>query len=273
MISAFARAAQILDEPDYAHTAVKAAEVIHDKLYHAATGRLSRSYRDNVRDDLGFAEDYACLIQGLLDLYETTFNVRWLKWSVQLQDKQIELFADEVGGGFFANTAEDKTVLLRLKEDNEGAEPAASSVSVRNLLRLSELFHREDWRRLANRTAQAFHVQLTRDPLVMPQMLAVMGLLEGSLELVLVHGESTAPLTSALIRELNSHFLPRRVLMRVDSQSRPFFEEHVEFVRQLPPNDPAGATVYVCENYVCQLPTSDPAMLTKLLTNGAMGGR
>ncbi|HTO04041.1 MAG TPA: thioredoxin domain-containing protein, partial [Opitutus sp.] len=235
-----------------------------------ATGRLSRSYRENVRDNLGFAEDYACMIQGLLDLYEATFEVRWLEWAVQLQEKQIELFADDTGGGFFANTAEDETVLLRLKEDNEGAEPSASSVSARNLLRLSELFHREDWRRRANRTAQAFHGQLQRDPLAMPQMLASMGLLEGSLKLVLVHGEAATPLTSALIREVNACFLPRRVVMRVDSQSRNYFEQRVEFIRQLPPNEPLGATVYVCENYVCQLPTSDPATLAKQLTNRAM---
>jgi uncharacterized protein YyaL (SSP411 family) len=267
MISSFARAAQILSEPTYADTAAKAAEAIRNKLFNAATGRLSRSYRENIRDDIGFAEDYACLIQGLLDLYEANFDVRWLAWAVHLQEKQIELFADNVGGGFFANTAEDKTVLLRLKEDNEGAEPSASSVSVRNLLRLSELFHREDWRLLANRSAQAFHVQLRRDPLAMPQMLASMGLLKGSLKLVLVHGESSAPLTSALMREVNSHFLPRRVLMRVDSQSRAYFEERVEFVRELPLTEPLGATVYVCENYVCQLPTSDPSRLAEQLTS------
>jgi uncharacterized protein YyaL (SSP411 family) len=265
MISSFARAAQILDEPSYADIATQAADAIRNRLFNPATGRLSRSSRDNIRDELGFAEDYACLIQGLLDLYEATFQVRWLAWAVQLQEKQIELFADAAGGGFFANMAEDKTVLLRMKEDNEGAEPSASSVSVRNLLRLSELFQREDWRLLANRTAQSFHVQLKRDPLSMPQMLASIGLLEGSLKLVLVHGENSALQTTALMREINSHFLPRRALMRVDSESRTYFEERLEFVRELPPNRPLAATVYVCENYVCQLPTSDPAALAKQL--------
>jgi uncharacterized protein YyaL (SSP411 family) len=85
---------------------------------------------------------------------------------------------------------------------------------------------------------------------------------------VIVHGESSAPLTADLVREVNSHFLPRRVLMRVDSKSRAFFEERVEFVRELPPSEPLTATVYVCENYVCQLPTSDPAALAKQLADG-----
>jgi uncharacterized protein YyaL (SSP411 family) len=265
MISSFARAAQILNDANYAETAAKAADALQDKLFNAATGRLSRSYAQNKRDDVAFAEDYACLIQGLLDLYEASFETRWLAWAVQLQEKQIELFADEENGGFFASTGEDKTVLLRLKEDNEGAEPSASSISVRNLLRLSEIFSREDWRRLATRSAEAFHAQLSKDPLAMPQMLASMGLLEGSLELVLVHGEKSTPLTSELMREVNAHFLPRRVLMRVDSESRAYFEERVEFVRQLPAAEKLGAAVYVCENYVCQLPTSDPAVLAKQL--------
>jgi uncharacterized protein YyaL (SSP411 family) len=110
MISSFARAAQILNDASYADTAAKAADALHDKLFNAATGRLSRSYAENKRDDVAFAEDYACLIQGLLDLYEASFETRWLAWAVQLQEKQIELFADETNGGFFASAAEDKTV-------------------------------------------------------------------------------------------------------------------------------------------------------------------
>jgi uncharacterized protein YyaL (SSP411 family) len=99
----------------------------------------------------------------------------------------------------------------------------------------------------------------------MPQMLASLGLLEGSLQLVLVHGEKSSPLTSALLREVNAHFLPRRVLMRVDSESRTYFEERVEFIRELPAAEQLGAAVYVCENYVCQLPARDPAVLAKQL--------
>jgi uncharacterized protein YyaL (SSP411 family) len=265
MISAFARAAQIFGEPAYAAQAEKAAQFLRDHLYDAKTHRLSRSYRDGVRDQAGFAEDSACLIQGLLDVYETTFDVRWLSWAIELQETQIDLFEDKTAGGFFANTADDATVMLRLKEDNEGAEPTASSIAVRNLARLSGMLHRDDWRALALRTTQAFAASLKRDPLSMPQMLASAGWLEGSSQLILVQATNDAPGAELLMREVNAHFLPRRVLVRLDAQSRDFLEPRVPGIHDFSEQTSGPATAYVCENFVCNLPTSDSQVLVKLL--------
>jgi uncharacterized protein YyaL (SSP411 family) len=143
-----------------------------------------------------------------------------------------------------------------MKEDNEAAEPAASSVSVRNLARLAAMLHRDDWRTLASNTVRSFAPQLQRDPLSMPQMLASMGWLEGSSSLVLIHGEGDP--ASALVKEVWRQFLPRRALVRVDAGSRSFFEQKMDIVRELPADAQGIATGYVCENFVCQLPTRDP---------------
>jgi len=263
MISAFARAGQIFDEVEYTRAAERAAAFIQANLFDKDSGRLVRSYRGGIKDAQGFAEDYAFLIQGLLDLYETDFDVRWLAWAITLQEKQIELFND-ANGGFFANTADDKSVLLRLKENYDNAEPSPNSIAVKNLARLAGLLHRDDWLILAQRTADAFTTQLKRDPLAMPQMLASGGWLMGSSMQIIIQGEAGAESTKKLIAEVRRKFLPRKTISLIDSRSRAFFESRVPFVVELPATQET-ATAYVCENFVCQLPTSDPAVLARLL--------
>ena len=270
-ISAFARAAQILADPTWAETAGRAASFVQTRLFDATTGRLFHSYRDGARDEHGFAEDYAFMIQGLIDLYETTFEVRWLEWALQLQEKQNELFADAAAGGYFANAAGDASVLLRLKEDTDGAEPSANSIAVRNLARLGALLHREDWIALARQTARAFGEQLGRAPLAMPQMLASAAWLDGSPKQILIQGERSSPATQRLLAQIHPRFIPRRSLALIDSSSRPFFSALVPLVAEFPEEDPSGATAYVCENFVCQMPTSDPATLAKQLVHATPG--
>ena len=89
----------------------------------------------------GFADDYAFVIQGLLDLYEASFEVSWLQFAIELQETQDRLFFDKEGGGYFSGTGNDPSILLRLKENNDSAEPAASSVAALNLLRLAQFRH------------------------------------------------------------------------------------------------------------------------------------
>ena len=269
MISAFARAAQVLDDPACAETATRAATFLRTRLFDVKTGRLARSYCAGRCDERGFAEDYAFLIEGLLDLYEATFDLQWLEWAVQLQEKQIELFWDPAAGGFFANTADDASVLLRLKEDNDGAEPSSNSVAVRNLARLAAMLHRDEWRELAARTARAFGPQLDRAPTAMPLLLAAAGWLETSPQQVLIQGDPASPATTDLVDEVWRRFLPRHVLVRVDPASRAFFAAKLPVVADLPAMAPGMATAYLCENFTCQLPTHDPAVLARLLTPGA----
>ena len=265
MISALARATQTLGDPTYAEAATRAADFVQARLYDPGTGRLARSYFAGGRDQSAFAADYAFLIQGLIDLYETTFEVRWLEWAVALQEKQNELFGDAMAGGYFTNAGTDPHVLLRLKEDSDDAEPSPNSIAVRNLARLAGIMHREEWRALAARTAGAFGAQLERAPTALVGLLAAAGWLDGSAQQIFIQGEPGAA-TVRLTAEVWQRFLPRRVLVRIDRQSRPYFAARMPFVADLPEATGDRATAYVCENFVCQLPTSDPAVLGKLLT-------
>ena len=269
MISAYARAAQVLGDPGQAAIAERAAAFLRAHLRDPATGRLAHSYRAGVRDERGFAEDYAFLIQGLLDLYEADFDVGHLEWAVELQDRQDELFWDATGGGYFASADGDPGVLLRLKADNDGAEPSPNSVAVRNLARLAAMLHRTDWRDRAERTARAFGPQLERPTLDLPQMLSALGWLEQPAQQILIQGGADDERTARLVAEVWRRPLPRHVLLRIDEHSRAALEARVEFIRALPANADTPPTAYVCENFACRLPTGDPAVLAQQLAPAA----
>ena len=179
MISAYARAGQILGQEHYTHAAQRAARFLQARLYDESTQTLSRSYRDGRRDALGFAEDYALLIQGLLDLYETDFDLGWLNWALDLQERQDAIFEDTVRGGYFASDPRDESIVLRMKVEHDGVEPAATSTTVRNLGRLASLFHDGNMFTRANTAARSMGGIVQRSPTALPQLLASVGWLAG----------------------------------------------------------------------------------------------
>ena len=162
MISAFARAAQVLDDADYLEAAEGAARCVRTQLFDEARGTLVRNYREGRSAVEGFADDYAFVIQGLLDLYEASFEVEWLKFALQLQETQDRLFLDAENGGYFSGTGNDPSILLRMKEDNDGAEPAASSVAALNLLRLAQMRGDETYARTRGENDRALSARRSR---------------------------------------------------------------------------------------------------------------
>jgi uncharacterized protein YyaL (SSP411 family) len=265
MISAFARAAQVLDEPRYSEAATRAATFVHDNLYRASDGVLLRSYLDGASSVAGFAPDYAFLIQGLLDLYETTFDPQWIQWAIQLQTRQDQLFGDNPAGGYFTTTGLDANILLRTKEDYDGAEPSPNSIAALNLLRLSKMLDRAHWRTSAERTIHAFSHQLQRAPTAMPAMLVALDGLRAQPVQIVIAGKPDAPDTRKLLQEVHRHFIPDKTLLLADSgPSQKFFATQVDFMQSVTPLDGAAAA-YVCENFSCQLPVTQPAELKKLL--------
>ncbi len=268
MISAFARAAQVLDDPAYQKIADKAAEFLREKLYQADTHTLRRSYCEGASEVEGFATDYAFLIQGLLDLYETSFDSSRLEWALQLQARQDELFRDAKAGGYFTTSGADANVLLRMKEADDMAEPSANSVSALNLLRLGYLLDDETARKHAEETLHAFAQQLESAPSSMPKMLAALGWSRAHPKQIVIAGKPGAADTQTLLREVHRRFLPHHVLILADGgPGQKFFGEHVDFIKSVEPID-GKAAAYVCENFVCQLPTNSPEKLRALLAAG-----
>lgn len=257
MISAFARAHQVLNEPEYLAAAEHAAAFIKTELYDEETGKLSRRHREGQVAFDGYVDDYAFLIQGLLDLYEASFNVGHLQWALVLQKKQNELFWDGEHGGYFSTTGDDPSILLRMKEDYDGAEPSPNSIAVLNLLRLAEMLDQQEFRDMAVKTLAAFGSRLEQVPSAMPQMMVAFEYHLSKPKQIVVAGKLDATDTQAMLRAVYREFIPNKILLLADGgANQEFLGEHLEFIREVKPID-AKATAYVCENYVCQLPTTE----------------
>jgi hypothetical protein len=160
MISAFAKAAQVLvhsghDEPRYLEAAQRATKFILTRMYDAASGVLMRRYRDGEAAIAGFLDDYAFFIGALLDLYEADFDPAHIETAMALMDKMRELFEDQAEGAFFSTAAGDSSLVMRMKDDYDGAEPSGNAVALLDLLRLAHFTDRADYREAADRTLQA----------------------------------------------------------------------------------------------------------------------
>jgi uncharacterized protein len=265
MISAFARAYQVLDDPQYLKAATKAAQFIRSKLYDPQTGRLTRRYRLGGATIDGYADDYAFLIQGLLDLYEASFDTSNLAWALELQKRQNDLFWDSTSHGFFSTTGHDPSVLLRMKEDYDGAEPSPNSVAALNLLRLAQMLDEKVLQDMAEKTLAAFGARLQQGPSSMPWMMVALDFSLAKPKQIVIAGMASSPDTRAMLRKVHARFIPDKIVLLADGGAgQAFLGKHLEFIRNVKAVD-GKATAYVCEDYVCQLPTSDPEKLEQEL--------
>jgi uncharacterized protein YyaL (SSP411 family) len=266
MISAYARGAEVLHEPRYLESATRAAKFIRTQLWENSRKILFRSYREGRGNVEGFADDYAFVINGLLDLYQASFDVEWLKFAIELQETQDRLFYDEKSGGYFSTSGKDKSVFLRMKDDNDGAEPAASSIAAINLLRLAQIRDNEEWQERAGKTIEAFHATVSSFPSAMPQLLVALDYSLSKPRQVVIAGKIDAPGTQALLAEVQRHFLPNTIVLLADgSEDQRYLGEKVEAIRAMSPID-GKPGAYVCEDFTCKAPVTDPQALRELLS-------
>jgi uncharacterized protein YyaL (SSP411 family) len=259
MIAALARAARVLDTGgQYLAAAQRAAEFVRVRLWNVGTGMLLRRYR---RGDAGvdaYAEDYAYLIFGLLELFQADGDPRWLEWGLTLQRRQDELFWDPVDGGWFSTTGHDPSVLLRLKEDYDGAEPAASSISVLNLLTLSHLTADPHMAQKVERTLSAFAGRAAQMGRAVPMMLAALSTYHAGIpQLVLVGDESGV---QPLLEVTRGRYRPTSVIVRVDPARRDTLAELLPWTGAMTMRD-GRATAYLCRDFACDAPVTAPDAL------------
>ncbi len=265
MISSLALGGAVLEEPRYAVAARRAADFALNRLFQPETGQLLRRYREGEAAIPGFLEDYALLTQALLDVYEAQFDRRDLEWAVRLAEKQSALFEDSAGAAFFHSAAGDSSLVLRLKEDYDGAEPSGNSVAILNLLRLAQFTGREDFRASAERALAAFATRLTRVPVALPAMLTACEFYLAEPRQIVIVGPRDASGTRALLRAFHARFVANRIVLLVDTE-----ETRRALVRGIPAIESMQPAVgrpsaYVCRNYTCQLPVTEVAQLTELL--------
>ncbi|RYG54053.1 thioredoxin domain-containing protein [bacterium] len=250
MISAFARAAVALGVNKYARIAQGAATFIFTELWDGQT--LKRHFKDGPAEVPGFCDDYAALARGCLDLYAATFDISWIQKAEKLAERMVELFWDYKSGGFF-NSGEDPHVLVRFKEDYDGAEPSASALALEVCARLFHLLGAEKWREKAQGTAAAFGERLASIPSAMPLLLRGKMLLDAPPEHVVIAGEKSV--SEALLKAAQTGYAPFRMVILLDGRSRDYFAAEQTFLSEMKEVD-GQPTAYVCRDFACQHPVT-----------------
>ncbi len=270
MIAAFARAARVLpDSPmagGYLDAARRAASFARATLWRADTRTLLRRYRDGDAAIDAYAEDYACLIWGLLELFQADGDVAWLEWALVLQARQDDLFWDDAEGGWFSTTGTDAAVLLRLKEDYDGAEPSASSVATLNALAIAHLTGDDLPRQRAGRTLGRYGPRIGNAARAVPMMLCALSGWHAGYSQVVVAGDATTDAAAALVTETARHYLPFGIVVLLKPDDAQAAAGRV--LPWLAAMSPVGgkAAAYVCRNFACRQPVSTPEALRAELT-------
>lgn len=254
MISALARGGAILKDQKYVGAATRAADFLLTTL-RTAEGLLLRRFCDGDAAIAGMLDDYAFLVQGLLDLYEVTFDFRYLREAVGLAERQSELLEDEAGG-FFTSSQEDAARLMRTKDDYDGAEPSGNAVALNNLLRLWRVTGRPEFEASARRLVGVFGKGMSQGPFGMPQMLASCEFDAAPHREIVVAGQKTGEMIDALWLD----FDPWRILL----YAAPELEVWQPATRDMTAG-PEGTSVYLCENFACQKPALNAEDLAGLL--------
>ncbi|TPX62212.1 hypothetical protein SpCBS45565_g07053 [Spizellomyces sp. 'palustris'] len=243
---------------------------LKENMYDHEKKVLKRSFRQGASDVEGFADDYAFLINGLLDLYEASADESYLQWAIDLQATQDRLFWDEVGGGYYSGAVDDKNILLRLKEvdrinsEHDGAEPAPSAVASWNLLRLYNIAPSAgDYLEKMKKTFEGFADQLATHPQAMAFMASVLGTFVVGTKKVIIHNPVKRP--SSLLQIIQSHFMPNRILLHAipDSTVIPRYNETFKAILEYPAD---MEQVFVCSGEECGLPVRTTEEVEQVLS-------
>lgn len=291
VISSFARASKILKaeakdtkhyfpvvgcEPrEYMEVAGKAALFIRRHLYDEESHRLRHSFRNGPSKAPGFLDDYAFLISALLDLYEYGGGINWLVWAIELQDTQDELFLDREGGAYFNTQGEDPSVLLRVKEDHDGAEPSGNSVSAINLIKLAYIVSgkkSECYRQNAEHLLAVFEARLKDMAMAVPLMCCAADMLTvPSRKQVVVVGHKSSVEFEDILAAAHASYDPNKTVIHIDPSNTAemeFWEEQNNNIAHMAKTNYAGDKVValVCQNFTCSPPTYDAKSLEVLLS-------
>ena len=259
MLRSFAFAARVLNREDYRRTAEKNAAFLLDKLQTG--GRLRRSYKDGQAKFNGYLEDYAMVADGLVALYEATFEERWLREAEALADAINELFWDEEKNAFYDTPADHERLVTRPRDVYDNAAPSGNSVATDVLLRLSLLLDRDDYRQRAETVLEEMGGGLEKLPGAFGRLLAALDFSVSRPYEIVVVGDPGGD-TRALLGTVYARYLPNKVV----AGHGPDEEEEglVPLLADRPMRD-GRATAYVCEGYACQNPTTDPEELARQL--------
>jgi uncharacterized protein YyaL (SSP411 family) len=264
MIGALAQGGIVLPEEEYTRAAEKAADFV---LRHMrdGSGGLFRRYRRGESAHRGYLDDYAFFVSGLLDLYEATFATKYLKEAIRLNVLMTGHFLDEEGGGFTFSGEGNETLLAPVKESYDGALPSGNSVALLNLLRIARLTGDTSLDEMAEELVRSFAGDLRRSLRGHTMMLTALDFLHGPTREIVIVGDRDGVDTKALISEVRKRFVPNKtVLLKPPGEEGEEIASLAPYTREMSMRQ-GKATVYLCENFTCLAPITDPARLAEEL--------
>ena len=261
MLRAFALAARVTGRDDYREAARQNATFLLENM--KTDGRLHRSHKDGRARFNGYLEDYAMVADGLVGLYEATFETRWLAEADNLCDAMNELFWDQGRRAFYDTPADHEELVTRPRDVYDNATPSGNSVAVEAMLRLALLLDRNDYRERAGEVLEEMGGGMEKIPSAFGRLLSALDFATSGTREIAIIGEPEAPDTKALIDTVYARYLPNKVVAgraEDDAESAGL----IPLLAQRPARDDR-ATAYVCEGYACQAPTTDPEELARQL--------
>jgi hypothetical protein len=259
MLTAFAEAAFILNNPAFLETARKNAQFLTSQMF--VDGRLQRSWKQGRARLNAYLEDYAQVIEGFIALYQAAGEVKWLERALELMQSQIEKFWDLEKGDFYFTSSDHEALLIRQKEYFDNAIPSGNSVTCMNLLRLSEFFGEKKYRQMAERMLRQMSTGLADHASAFGYWLQALDFLLGPVSEIAIVGPAAQ--RENLVEILRRRFLPNKILGVADSVDARLGEKIPLLAGKS--TIEGKATAYICQHYVCRQPVTNAAELEKLI--------
>jgi len=256
MLGAMARAGAVLGDETYRAAAERNLSFLRTRLWDTKTGSLCHRWRDGERDNVQLLAGYAFLLAGVIELYEASLATEHLEFAIALAEAMLARFYDADNGGFWQSASGAKDLILRAKEDYDGAEPSGNSVAILALLKLGVITDRIEFTEAADKSLRQFANRLQQVPQAVPCLLQALDFSLGEPRRAVVAGDPASPETRALLRAIHSVYQPNKVVLGRTGPVEPF-------ARALPAR--GGPVVYLCTGTACQPPTSNPVKIKELM--------
>lgn len=262
MIAALAKGAQVFDSTRLSDAAENAVGFILEKLQRA-DGRLIHQYREGEATVDGNLDDYAFLIWGLTELYEATFDARYLEEALRLQDDMLEHFWDKESGGFFFKSDDSEKLLIRHKEFRDGAIPSGNSIAFLNLIRLSRMTGKNNYEEKASTLARAFSSHEEGNPSYNTMFLTALDFLIGPTYEIAIVGSPNSKETKNMLQAIRTRFVPNKVML-LKKEYQKNLENLAGFTKDMKMIEDK-TTAYICIDFACSKPTTEIQEVLKML--------
>ena len=250
-IDAFARAARVFDGSRYRVAAEKAASFLFEQM-RESNGRLLHCWRNGQAKLMAYLDDYAALGNALVSLYEANFDSRWIDWAIELADLVLKHFADPEGGSFFYTADDHEQLITRNKDLQDGSVPSGNSLAAHLFVRLGKLTGRAHYLEAAEAILTAGANMMQDSPSAVGQLLLALDGFQGPFHEIVVLGDRTQADVADVLRDLDSRFVPRSVVVSMDPNQQETSQSLAPLLKGKTAND--LPTVYLCQDFSCQKP-------------------